>query len=141
MQPGPKSLIGSESLQRPERVKKTFLYRVLGIFVCGYNCSRNRIRTPLMQKNQLTEGFSVALLGSNNQSLLPGRRKVVGQRPAPSEIGRIDNLPFPALLGSGQFAVTAAKFASLGYFHRHNVPILQNVGVLTTCPLSGGLAI
>lgn len=70
IQPGSKCLPRIESIQRLMRPQKTFLHRILGIFVRQNDGACYRVRPPLMQPNQSGKTAIVTCLGKANELFL-----------------------------------------------------------------------
>ena len=70
IQPGSKCLARIESIQGLMRTQKTFLHRILGIFVRQNDGACYCVRPPLMQPNQSGETTIVTCLGKANELLL-----------------------------------------------------------------------
>ena len=78
IQPGSKCLPRIESIHRLVRPQKTFLHRILGIFVRQNDGACYRVRPPLMQPNQSSKTTIVTCLGKANELFLFIRNTVAG---------------------------------------------------------------
>jgi hypothetical protein len=67
VQPCPKRLVWSETIQRTIGVQKSLLHGIFGILVSGDDGSGDRVRAPLVRANQRPEGRRISVLCRSNE--------------------------------------------------------------------------